>query len=93
MKPHPIFDLAFQCLNIQSEMLTGTTLKKPEGICPDCGSNTLQHERGLLMGEDWTPSHAYKNLQDLDEPDWYRCENGHQFKVYYDESNDEFYIK
>jgi hypothetical protein len=85
-----IFDIACTAVMVRAAQIQE---KKPEGICPDCGSNTLQHETGFFMGEDWTSPHSYKNLQDLDEPGWYQCEEGHVFKVYYDLSNDEFYMK
>ena len=79
----------FESLKIMQKAIA-KAVSPESGICPDCGSNNLQHEAGMLMSEDWSGFSTYKFLED---PGWYRCENGHQFKVKWDEQNERFYIK
>jgi len=70
-------------------MERATRPKVEPGLCPECGSNNLQHELGFLMREEWTEFIEHKFL---DEPGWYRCENGHEFKTKYNESTDSIEI-
>lgn len=70
-----IFDLACVCAKAQAAQIPAEPETK---ICPVCGSNILQHEAGLLLSEDWSGLHQYYYLN---EPGWYRCKNGHEFRT------------